>query len=88
MSPESSPLNTMSAIGLGQVQYSNPTMVSQSAFSNMVSSYQSAWGGQTYVGGSFNSNYAVNTWVYGSGGNISGLSTNRPSFAGQYYQGR
>ena len=82
------PLNTMTAIGLGEVQYSATTTVSQSAFSNVVSSYQSVWSGQTYVGGSFNSNYAVNSWVYGSGGNISGLSTNRPSFAGQYYQGR
>jgi hypothetical protein len=80
------PQNTMDAIAAGQVQWSQPTMVNSAAFDNMVGAYGNIWGSSPYVGGSFNSNYAVNTWVYGSGGEIKGLSTWRPSFSGRYYE--
>ncbi|MCB9771472.1 MAG: VCBS repeat-containing protein [Candidatus Omnitrophica bacterium] len=79
------PLETMR--GILNATYSERTSVSASGFNNMVQSYQSVWSNQNYVGGSFNSNYAVNVWIYGAGGKIDGpiIATFRPSFAGSSY---
>ena len=81
------PQSTIDAINSRQVQWSDWTSASKTSFNTLVSGYEMVWSGEPYVGGSFNSNYAVNSWIYGSGGEIKGLSTNRPSFSGsQYYQ--
>jgi hypothetical protein len=79
------PQNTLDAISAKEIQWSDWTSVSKISFDTMVSGHEMVWSGESYVGGSFNSNYAVNSWIYGSGGEIKGLTTNRPSFSGSKY---
>ena len=75
--------HTLSALYEGKLhlQWSKPTMVSSVKLNNLIRGYQDIWSGALYAAGSNNSNFFVNTCVYGAGGHIIGLNTWRPSFS-------
>jgi hypothetical protein len=55
--------------------------VSRSGLSNMIQEYGKVWGGDTYLFYNYNSNYAVDTIIYGAGGQV-------PENLGWTFQGR
>ncbi|MEW6008868.1 MAG: RHS repeat-associated core domain-containing protein [Candidatus Omnitrophota bacterium] len=63
------PQDTMAAIKNGTVTWSKPFNLSVSGVERSSSAYINAWGGERYMGGSFNSNYFINTQIYGGGAN-------------------
>jgi len=78
-------LTTQSSLGNGTA-ITTTVGVSASGLSAAQSLYNSTWaGGDTYVGTSYNSNYAVNTVVYGAGGNVPGGLGLAPAFGNISY---
>ena len=75
--------HTLSALYEGKLhlRWSDYTMVSSEKLNILISGYQDIWSGAVYAAGSNNSNYFVNSCIYGAGGNIAGLGTWRPSFS-------
>jgi hypothetical protein len=75
--------HTLSALYDGKLnlQWSDPTMVSSAGLNNLIKGYGNIWSGAVYAAGSNNSNYFVNTCVYGAGGQITGLDVWRPSYS-------
>ncbi|MFH1202244.1 MAG: RHS repeat-associated core domain-containing protein [Candidatus Omnitrophota bacterium] len=81
--------HTLSALYEGKLhlRWSNPVPVNSAKLDTLISGVQSIWSAANYAAGAFNSNYAINTFVYGSaplGTKITGLHTWRPSFSGNY----
>lgn len=75
------PQHTMSAINSGRVTWSSSFNLSTSGLQQSSAAYSGAWGGQRYMGGSFNSNYFVNTQVYGGGANQPQVDLPAPPFS-------
>jgi len=66
-----------------RVLWSKPMTVSASALTRAMVNYELTWVGRPYSALSHNSNYAVNSVVYGAGGQIEGNLGYSPGFPDQ-----
>jgi RHS repeat-associated protein len=77
------PIDTLGALRSSTVTWVQTSM-SASVLTNSLNSYVGHWGGSIYYPTSYNSNYFVNTVVYGQSGNITGNFGWAPTFAHKY----
>lgn len=78
-------ITTQKAIATGAM--SNTSIeISASGLQKAIGLYEESWLGQLYVGTNYNSNYAVNSVIYGGGGNAPenlGLTPGFPGTVGE-----